>query len=95
MDVSGGWAIGGATDEVSDVFREADAHGAAAARDDRDAKALYRLLEKEIVPQFYDRGRDGLPRKWIRRALASASSIPDVFSTHRMVGEYAERCYLS
>ena len=86
-----GWAIGSADDEK---FDEADAHGAGEKRDLRDAAALYGLLEREIVPTFYDRGRDGLPRKWITRALESAATIPDFFSTHRMVAEYAERCYL-
>ena len=86
-----GWAIGKADDGH---FNEADAHGAGAARDLRDAESLYALLERSMVPEFYDRGRDGLPRKWIKRALASASSIPDVFSTHRMVSEYTLRAYV-
>jgi len=86
-----GWAIGSADDER---FDEADSHGAGEKRDLRDAQSLYALLEREIVPTFYDRGRDGLPRKWIARALESAATIPDFFSTHRMVAEYAERCYL-
>ncbi|MCE2882740.1 MAG: alpha-glucan family phosphorylase [Planctomycetaceae bacterium] len=87
FDGKNGWAIGDAKDAG---FSEADAHGAGEARDLRDAESLYRLLEKQIVPDFYERGRDGLPKKWIRRALASASGIPDFFSTHRMVGDYAE-----
>ena len=86
-----GWAIGTADDGG---FRETDAHGAAEARDVADAHALYAILEKKMVPEYYDRGRDGLPRKWIKRALASAATIPDFFSTHRMVSEYATRCYV-
>jgi starch phosphorylase len=87
-----GWAIGRADD---DAFNEADAHGAGEARDLRDAALLYELLEKAIVPEFYDRGRDGLPKKWIARALASASSVPDFFSTHRMVSEYVTSAYVA
>ncbi|MFN9124670.1 MAG: hypothetical protein ACK5WD_02440, partial [bacterium] len=68
---------------------------AAAERDRRDAEALYTILEKSLVPEFYDRGRDGLPKKWIARALASASTIPDFFSTHRMVAEYVEKSYVT
>ncbi|MFM7135175.1 MAG: alpha-glucan family phosphorylase, partial [Planctomycetota bacterium] len=86
-----GWSIGTANDEK---FDEADAHGAGEARDRRDAESLYALLERNIVPEFYDRGRDGLPKRWIARALRSAATIPDFFSTHRMVAEYAERAYL-
>ena len=86
-----GWAIGKADDGR---FNEADAHGAGVKRDLRDAESLYQLLERKIVPEFYDRGKDGLPRKWIKRALASASTVSDVFSTHRMVSEYALGSYL-
>ncbi|MEY3024651.1 MAG: hypothetical protein RJA16_1477, partial [Planctomycetota bacterium] len=39
------------------------------AQDKADAEALYRLLEEELVPEFYDRDRKGLPRKWLKRAL--------------------------
>ena len=92
MIASNGWAIGRADDEA---FNEADAHGAGEARDLRDAASLYELLEKSIVAEFYDRGRDGLPKKWIKRALTSAATVPDFFSTHRMVAEYVDRAYVS
>jgi starch phosphorylase len=91
FDGTNGWAIGKADDGV---FNEADAHGAGEKRDLRDAESLYALLEKKIVPEFYDRGRDGLPRKWIKRALASAASVSDQFSTHRMVGDYVLKAYV-
>jgi starch phosphorylase len=87
-----GWAIGKADD---DAFNEADAHGAGEKRDLRDAESLYALLERRIVPEFYSRGRDGLPRRWIKRALASAASVSDQFSTHRMVGDYVLKAYLA
>lgn len=91
FDGTNGWAIGKADDGA---FNEADAHGAGEKRDLRDAESLYQLLERRIVPEFYDRGRDGLPRKWIKRALASAASVSDEFSTHRMVGDYALKAYV-
>lgn len=56
-------------------------------RDDRDALALYVLLENEIVPEFYD------PEKWSIRAMHSHDSIPPYFSTDRMVREYADKYY--
>ena len=91
FDGTNGWAIGKADDGG---FNEADAHGAGEKRDLRDAESLYALLERKIVPEFYDRGRDGLPRKWIKRALASAASVSDQFSTHRMVGDYVLKAYV-
>ena len=66
----------------------------ARARDLADAEALYELLENTIVPEFFTRGRNNVPRKWMKRALRSASTIPPQFSTHRMVAEYLEQAYL-
>ncbi|MDP3178970.1 MAG: alpha-glucan family phosphorylase [Spirochaetaceae bacterium] len=77
-----GWAIG-AGEEYKDEELQ----------DRVESEALYDLLEHEIVPLFYQRGRDGLPREWIKRMKASMRSIGKVFSTHRMLGEYAERFY--
>jgi starch phosphorylase len=68
-----------------------------ADRDEQDqieAAALYDLLERDVVPTFYDRGIDGLPRGWIARMQASISYLVPLISSHRMVREYVERCYL-
>ena len=65
-----------------------------AARDAADATALYETLENHLVPEFFARGRDGVPRRWMKRALRSAATIPGEFSTHRMVAEYVENAYL-
>jgi starch phosphorylase len=78
-----GWAIG---DRESDPDE--------AAQDWRDAGDLYRLLEEEIVPSYYQRDANGLPTRWLkvmRRAMASAVWN---FSTTRMLHEYTELLYL-
>jgi starch phosphorylase len=78
-----GWAIGG---------RETDPDES--AQDWRDAQDLYRLLEEEIIPRYYERDGDGLPSEWLtvmRRAMASAIWR---FSTTRMLHEYTESLYL-
>ena len=78
-----GWAIGD---------RETDPDEA--AQDWRDAQDLYRILEEEIVPAYYERDRHGLPTRWLavmRRAMGSALWQ---FSTTRMLHEYTERLYL-
>ncbi|NLF31938.1 MAG: glycosyltransferase family 1 protein [Planctomycetes bacterium] len=59
-----------------------------------ESEALYDLLEKEVVPLFYDRGRDGLPREWVRRMRNAMRKLAPVFNTNRMVREYAERFYV-
>jgi len=58
-----------------------------------ESEALYDLLEKEILPLFYDRGHDGLPREWVRRMRAAMRKLAPVYNTNRMVRDYAERFY--
>ncbi len=77
-----GWAIGRG-EEYEDQ----------SLQDEVEGKALYDLLEREIVPLFYTRGMDGLPREWIRMMKASMSRVGQGFSTHRMLLEYAQRFY--
>jgi starch phosphorylase len=82
-DGTNGWAIGDGSESPD-----------AEAQNRKDADALYSLLEREVVPEFYDRGADGLPSRWIRRALRSAATVPNEFNTDRMVGEYFRWGYL-
>jgi glycogen phosphorylase len=62
--------------------------------DARDAAALYRTLENEVIPMFYDRDSDGLPRHWITRMMNSISTLAWRFSSHRMVVDYTMQGYL-
>lgn len=59
-----------------------------------EAEQLYRLLETEIAPAFYDRDPAGLPRVWLERVRASMTRLTPRFSSNRMVSEYVERHYL-
>ncbi|MBI2941389.1 MAG: alpha-glucan family phosphorylase [Chloroflexi bacterium] len=81
-----GWAIG-----RGESFAERDSPD---HRDEVDADALYDLLEQDVVPTFYDRGADGLPRQWIARMKASLGTLCHLFNAHRMVREYTERYYV-
>jgi len=65
-----------------------------AEQDRYDAEAIYELLEKEIAPRFYERDRDGVPKRWVRMMIASLKTIGCRFSSHRMLGEYVRNCYL-
>jgi len=78
-----GWAIGGG--ESYDSLDE---------QDQVEAEAVYDLLERDVVPTFYDRGQDGLPRRWIAHVKASIGALCHFFNTHRMVEEYTTRFYL-
>jgi len=62
--------------------------------DRRDGEALFKVLETEVIPLFYDRDADGLPREWIKMMMNSISSLAWRFSAHRMVMDYARACYV-
>jgi starch phosphorylase len=76
-----GWVVG---DTREDVSREDDA---------ADAEQLYRLLEDEIVPAFFARDVQGIPRAWVARIRASMARLAPEFSSNRMMRDYVERCY--
>ena len=65
-----------------------------AEQDRVESEALYELFEKEIVPTFYQRANDDLPREWIHRMKSAIGTIGPVFNTYRMVQEYTDRCYI-
>jgi starch phosphorylase len=78
-----GWAIG---DEVEAYDPREE--------DKSDAAALYRLLEEEIVPLYYQRDRDGVPHGWVRMIKEAIDSIVPRFCTRRVLKEYIERMYI-
>jgi glycogen phosphorylase len=80
-DGTNGWALPGDVD---------DDH---ATQDARDAGELLRLLYDEVVPAFYDRDDDGLPRAWLARVKASLRTNGPEFSASRMLRDYARRVY--
>ncbi len=65
------------------------------AVDAADANALYRILEEEVVPAFYDRDAAGLSRRWLATVKESIRSVAPRFSARRMVKEYVDRMYAS
>jgi starch phosphorylase len=61
--------------------------------DSREAESLYRVLDEEVVPRYYERDEQGIPRRWIGMMKRSIQTLVPVFSSDRMVAEYAERIY--
>ena len=61
--------------------------------DASDAESLYRVLEQQVVPLYYDRDSAGLPRKWIALMKNSIATLVPEFNSDRMVEEYARRIY--
>ena len=63
-------------------------------RDDADAQGLYDVLEEQIIPLFYDRGRDGVPHGWVRVMKESIQTVGPVFCSDRMLKDYVAQLYL-
>jgi starch phosphorylase len=66
-----------------------------AAVDAADAEALYKLLEEEVVPAFYDRDVSKVPERWLQLVKEAIRTTMPRFSARRMVKQYAERMYAS
>ncbi len=65
-----------------------------AVQDKKDADSLYEVLEKQVIPAYYDRDRQGVPRQWVARVKHALKTLGPLFNTHRMVAEYARRFYV-
>jgi starch phosphorylase len=90
--LDGWWIEGYAGDNGWPVGDHVD--GDPLAQDDTDAEALYTVLEREVVPLFYERDAQGIPVRWLARVRAAMRSLLPVFNTHRMVKQYTEQIYL-
>jgi starch phosphorylase len=82
-DGSNGFAIG-----TGETHSSTDVH------DRRDGDDLYRVLSQEVVPLYYLRDRDGLPRGWIKRMKRAIRTLGWRFNANRMVMDYALKCYV-
>jgi starch phosphorylase len=69
-------------------------HSSPEIQDVRDAEALYHTLEREVIPLYYDRDHDGLPRGWIARMKRGIRTLGWRFNADRMVMDYVRECYL-
>jgi glycogen phosphorylase len=79
-----GWKIGEDTTASSDQLQ-----------DDLDAASLRAVLENQVIPLYYDRGKDGLPHNWLKRVRHAMATLIPVFNTDRMVVDYATKYYLN
>jgi starch phosphorylase len=78
-----GWAIGDGRE-----------HGEDPGWDAFEAETLYRILENEVIPQFYQRDGDGIPRQWVGRIRESMARLTPQYSANRAVREYTEQHYI-
>ena len=77
-----GWAVG-----------DGQEHGEEPHLDDREAEYLYHLLEEDIIPAFYERDSEGIPRSWVAHMRASMAELTPQFSANRMMREYVDELY--
>ena len=77
-----GWGIAGS--DATPTPKLADRH---------DANALYDLLETEVIPTFYERDADGIPQRWCEMIKEAFVSCGPIFTSARMLDDYAERIY--
>jgi starch phosphorylase len=89
-----GWWAEAYTPGVGWALGDGQEHGDDPAWDAVEADALYSLLEREVVPEFYDRDESGIPTVWVKRVRESMAVLTPRFSTNRTVREYTEEHYV-
>ena len=89
-----GWWAEAYTPEVGWALGDGREHGDDPAWDAAEAEALYDLLEREVIPEFYTRDAKGIPTAWVARMRESMARLTPRFSANRSVREYTEQHYL-
>jgi starch phosphorylase len=89
-----GWWAEAYTPEVGWALGDGREHGEDPAWDAVEASALYDLLEREVIPEFYTRDKSGIPITWVNRMRESMALLTPRFSANRAVREYTEQHYL-
>jgi starch phosphorylase len=89
-----GWWAEAYAPEVGWALGDGQEHGDDPAWDAAEAEALYKLLEQEVVPEFYNRDPNGIPTAWVSRMRESMARLTPRFSANRTVREYTEKYYL-
>jgi starch phosphorylase len=89
-----GWWAEAYTPEVGWALGDGQEHGDDPAWDAAEADALYNLLEREVIPEFYTRDQSGIPTAWVARMRESMARLTPRFAADRAVREYTEQHYL-
>ncbi|MCW2924196.1 MAG: alpha-glucan phosphorylase [Thermoleophilia bacterium] len=94
VSILDGWWAEGYTPEVGFAIGGEWVDSNDAVQDQADADALFEVLEQQVIPTYYDRDADGLPRRWIHMMKESIATLGPQFDASRMVAEYASSYYL-
>jgi starch phosphorylase len=89
-----GWWVEAYAPDVGWALGDGREHGEDPAWDAAEAATLFDLLEREIIPEFYQRDGQGIPRSWVKRVRESMARLTPAYSANRSVREYVEQCYM-
>jgi starch phosphorylase len=89
-----GWWAEAYTPEVGWALGDGKDHGEDPAWDAHEAEQLYSLLEREVIPSFYDRDQVGVPHAWVAKMRQSMAHLTPQFSANRAVREYSQNYYI-
>jgi starch phosphorylase len=89
-----GWWVEGYEPDLGWAIGRGETYADGNVQDQVESQTLYDILEKQIIPLFYQRGVDNIPREWIARMKNCMRRLAPVFNTNRMVREYADRFYV-
>ena len=90
-----GWWVEGYSPDVGWAIGRGESYADPGYQDHVEGQALYDILEKQMIPLFYNRTTDNLPREWIARMKHCMRKLAPVFNTNRMVRDYTQMFYLS
>lgn len=82
-DGNNGWAVGGGEEYTDNNLQ-----------DEVESRILYDILEKEVIPLFYNRGSGGIPKGWVKKMKDSMMSICPKFNSNRLIEEYTRKFYI-
>jgi starch phosphorylase len=94
LSVLDGWWVEAYDGTNGFAFGDGRTHVDPDVQDQRTSQDLYRVLENAVVPLYYDRDEDGLPRGWIERMKRAIRTLGWRFNADRMVMDYVRECYL-
>jgi starch phosphorylase len=94
LSILDGWWAEAYSPDVGWALGDGDEHGDDPSSDARDAEALYDVVERELIPEFYERSPSGLPTAWITRIRESMARLTPYYSASRSVRQYTDRYYI-
>lgn len=94
MSILDGWWIEGYDPRYGWAIGHGETYEDRVLQDDIESRDIYNLLENEIIPLFYDRGPDNIPKPWVTMMKDAMRDLCPIFNSHRMVQEYTNRFYL-